>query len=306
MLHKIIDASQMDWLAASMASEDPERRMPVPEHCMPGLERHLPEHHVSDEWDDLLFRAFTAEVGENPDRAAVLLESLGEVGETNSQTMLCLMPAHLLEQRSGRVYLDGKLREQDFYACMRQVLERNPWLSEMQQSCGNKSKTRRNPEVPEELAGLSFPGGLAGFLGYDLGRKAMDVPSRHSDGPALEGFMMDPDCLMVADRCEKQIHLIAFGRLESAETELGEMELLLERAAADACSAGSSADSSKDPSHASELDSHLTGSHADDQSGASWSSAFTEPGYCSAIENVIDHIVDGDIYVMNMTLENPE
>ena len=129
----------------------------------------------------------------------------------------------------------------------------------------------------ENSTALPLISGAIGYFSYDLGRSIEKIPSRH------KGFDFFPDCLLnfydnliIEDLCEQKLYLTAGGHLEKAEVSLDRLTRKIDSL---------EKQEHPEPTHFSIVQS----------------SDFTKSDYKAAIDKMIDYIVEGDIYIANMT-----
>lgn len=136
-----------------------------------------------------------------------------------------------------------------------------------------KSHREKNP------TGLPLISGAIGYFSYDYGREKEGVASRHPrelDIP--DSILVFYDSFIIEDHARHRLHLVAGGHGQNPETAMAQMKSLLLRAekAADFAGTGFS-------------------------KGASVTANFTKHDYMDAVRRMIQYIVEGDIYIANMT-----
>lgn len=126
---------------------------------------------------------------------------------------------------------------------------------------------------------LPIVSGAIGYFSYEYGRKKNGVSSRHKEG--LEGLDIPDtilcfyDVFIIEDHCKKKLHLIANGHNKEGEKQIQELKdkILLTH-------------NGRSPLNTSAI--HVQ-------------SNFLKSDYLKAISQMINHIVEGDIYIANMT-----
>lgn len=131
----------------------------------------------------------------------------------------------------------------------------------------------------ENNTGLPIASGAIGYFSYDYGRKKEGVTSRH-----LEELNI-PDCILVfydnfiiEDHQTKKLYMIANSYGQEAAAGIHLMMTILERA-------------EKETFPQSEKTVKAPGTTAD----------FSREDYMDAVQRMIHYIVEGDIYIANMT-----
>ena len=152
-----------------------------------------------------------------------------------------------IEKRKGRLWVNDQAREEDFSVYL------NAYL---------KANQEENPTH------LPLVDGAIGFFAYDYNRNTK------ADFP--EAILRFYDQLIIADHEAQQIHLIANGKLQEAETAIQSLQ-----------------DTINSPQIASPP-SAVTGA-------ITVRPNFEKEAYKHAIDRMIQYIIEGDIYIANMT-----
>ena len=119
--------------------------------------------------------------------------------------------------------------------------------------------------------------GAIGYLSYDYGRKFENIDSKHArTTSAPDARMVFYDNLLIADHLTGELFAISHGKLADTRKSLDSLELLV-------CNAKHVAP----PAKHTEL--------------ARFSPNFEKSEYKEALAKMIDYIVQGDIYIANMT-----
>ena len=133
-------------------------------------------------------------------------------------------------------------------------------------------------EYEENPTDLPMVGGAIGYLSYDYGRKFENLPSRHPKELKMpDALFQFYDLYLIEDLEKREIWISTGEKLHQLQDYLGEVEELI-----------SSLSVSTGSSHAAQPPLLI-------------SSDFTEQDYKRAIEEMIEYIRAGDIYVANMT-----
>jgi len=152
-----------------------------------------------------------------------------------------------IEKRKGRLWVNDQAREEDFSVYL------NAYL---------KANQEENPTH------LPLVDGAIGFFAYDYYRNTK------ADFP--EAILRFYDQLIIADHEAQQIHLIANGKLQEAETAIQSLQ--------------------------DTINSPLTASPSSVATGAiTVRPNFEKEAYKHAIDRMIQYIIEGDIYIANMT-----
>lgn len=202
----------------------------------------------------------------------------------------------LVREREGAVFLDSSLRNQ---MGRFSIVGVNPYLklvkgetftvngevkNERFEDYVRKYLKENREENPTDLPLLS---GAIGYFSYDYGREKEGVPTRHAkqtDLPMCQLYFYDE--FLIEDHKKKTLSLIANGKLRDAKTAMQELLKLTEQA--------KDQTEEKTPKEEAPFGGKK-GKTAPCQSD------FTEEAYRKAIQNMIDYIIEGHIYVVNMT-----
>ena len=140
-------------------------------------------------------------------------------------------------------------------------------------------------------SGLPIVSGAVGYFSYDYGRKQMGVPSGEKDLVTIpEAVLTFYDCFVVEDRQEKRTYLVANGISGDAAAQIGAMEKAI-------------------------LESIKNRKQEESETGENinaWNSHrekfkiqihpnFEKEEYKQAVDRMIRYIIEGDIYIANMT-----
>lgn len=141
---------------------------------------------------------------------------------------------------------------------------------------------KRNRE--ENPTKLPLVDGALGYFSYDYGREKEGLPTRHPSQISMPLCRLCfYDAFLIEDHREKSLSLIANGKKQDARKTMGELLELVERARQAAQANG--------PGPTGEQERKKAPFQAD----------FTGTAYRKAVQNMIDYIIEGDIYIVNMT-----
>ena len=133
---------------------------------------------------------------------------------------------------------------------------------------------KRKEKNPTELP---LTGGAIGYFSYDYGRKFEQIRTRHPKKIRMpEAMFVFYDVLIIEDKKEKTLHLTARGETEDAKNLLDHVEKEIFK-----CK----------PQQKPDRQHHL----------ADFTPNFEKEEYKQTVQRMIDYIVEGDIYIANMT-----
>ncbi len=126
---------------------------------------------------------------------------------------------------------------------------------------------------------LPLISGAIGYFSYDYGREKERVASRHPREVDIpESILVFYDDFIIEDHQAHRLHLIANSHGQDAAVGMAQMEALLQKAEREPFTVG------------------------DTPAGqASVSANFTKEDYMAAVQRMIQYIIEGDIYIANMT-----
>lgn len=149
----------------------------------------------------------------------------------------------------------------------------------------------------ENDSGLPLLSGAVGYFSYDYGRKKEHVSSRHKKEVEI------PDCILIfydnfviEDHQRQRLYLIANDHSQDCETGIKLLENLVEQAETQDQAASQAYRDNRffksfpgaDINYLDFFTGHVNAS-------------FTRTDYRNAVQNMIHYIIEGDIYVVNMT-----
>lgn len=126
---------------------------------------------------------------------------------------------------------------------------------------------------------LPLVSGAIGYFSYDHGRKKERVTSRHPKGLDIpDSILVFYDDLIIEDHHKHRLHLIANDHGQDAALGMEQMEQLIRQA---------------------ENDSYVSIKTSPGQTSVE--ANFTKEDYMAAVQRMIQYIIEGDIYIANMT-----
>ncbi len=134
-----------------------------------------------------------------------------------------------------------------------------------------------NQYKEENPTSLPLVSGAVGYFSYDYGRKFEKIESRHGKKLNMpEALFVFYDFFIIEDKLEKALYLTARGETEDADRGMQRLE--------------------------EEIRSSRTAEKPDKHGNlASFIPNFSKEDYKQAIDQMISYIVEGDIYIANMT-----
>lgn len=134
-----------------------------------------------------------------------------------------------------------------------------------------------NQYKEENPTSLPLISGAVGYFSYDYGRKFEKIESRHGKKLNMpEALFVFYDFFIIEDKLEKALYLTARGETEDADRGMQRLE--------------------------EEIRSSRTAEKPDKHGNlASFIPNFSKEDYKQAIDQMISYIVEGDIYIANMT-----
>ena len=148
-----------------------------------------------------------------------------------------------------------------------------------------------NTHEDKNSSGLPIVSGAVGYFSYDYGRKQMGVPSGEKDLVTVpEAVLTFYDCFIVEDCREKRTYLVSNGITGNAPELIRSMEKeIQENVKFDKISASETKKKITDPvSHREKFRIQV---HPN----------FEKEEYKQAVDRMIRYIIEGDIYIANMT-----
>lgn len=226
-------------------------------------------------------------------------------------------PAHeifsLFSRERDAVFLDSSLENE---LGRWSIIGRRPYLKlvngetftvngeAVKESFEEYVKAYLNQHKEENPTNLPFLSGAIGYFAYDYGRKLEGLKeSENRKNPAGD----IPYCILnfyeefiMEDLAEKKVWLIANGCLGDAGQEIEELETMISQSAAmkpaKASDKAAAVKPAEDPDEKDSVKPAVYGA-----GGAPFTPDFTKDEYLKAVQDMIDYIVEGDIYIANMT-----
>lgn len=203
----------------------------------------------------------------------------------------------IYEKESGAVFLDSSLvNDLGQYS----MIGRDPYLKLVKDgdifTVNGKRETEKtfeeymreylNTHQDRNDSSLPVVSGAVGYFSYDYGRKQMGVSSEEADLVTIpEAVLTFYDCFIVEDCREKRTYLVANGIAGDAKEAIHTMETeILEKTR---CSRAETSEKNENiPEKKYEIRIHPN---------------FEKEEYKSAVDRMIQYIIEGDIYIANMT-----
>ncbi|MBE6014361.1 MAG: aminodeoxychorismate synthase component I [Lachnospiraceae bacterium] len=193
---------------------------------------------------------------------------------------------HLIREREDAVFLDSSLKGELGHFS---VIGARPYL---QLVCkedtlfvnGKKStepfleyvKKYIENNKEDNTTGLPLVSGAIGYFSYDFGRKKDGVESSHDERLVIpDSILCFYDIFVIEDHVNNELYIVANGKTEDAGVAISHIKEQL-----------------FDADSITAISGHFTSKVYTD---------FTKEEYMEAVGNMINHIVNGDIYVVNMT-----
>ncbi len=205
----------------------------------------------------------------------------------------------IYEKEPGVAFLDSSLvNELGRYS----MIGRNPYLKLVKDgeafTINGKTETETtfedymreylNSHEDKNRSGLPLVSGAIGYFSYDYGREKMGVPSKEKNLVTIpEAVLTFYDCFVVEDCREKRTYLVSNGITEDAAAQIKTMEEAI-RKSAENKKRETGENINVRISHREKLKIRI-------------SPNFEKEEYKQAIERMIRYIIEGDIYIANMT-----
>lgn len=197
---------------------------------------------------------------------AVFLDSSLHSNDRGRYSIIACKPYLTVEERNSVCYVNGKPVEETFTDYVRNYLNENK---------------------EENTTGLPIVSGAVGYFSYDFGRAKEGVKSQHEKKLDIpECLFRFYDCFIVADHIEHALTIAANGKTDNPHVIINKMQSMIEKAFSRRRDLVS-----RNSVERSEKTVYKTSVNAD----------FSQPDYMDAVDHMIHYIVDGDIYVVNMT-----
>lgn len=196
------------------------------------------------------------------DREQVAFLDSSLVGERGNYTILGIRPYHSIWKKDGNLWINGKKSPLDFEIYFSQYLK------------SHKGKKREN---------IPLSDGAIGYFSYDYGRERMNVQTRHGgeEWNIPEAMWIFYDILVIEDCHKKTTQIICQG-------ETGEPEDLIQHLLEEV---------NQLPERLKEREAVTQNKYEE----VTVSANYTEKNYCKAIQQLIQLIGEGEVYIVNMT-----
>ena len=148
---------------------------------------------------------------------------------------------------------------------------------------------------------LPIVSGAIGYFSYDYGRKKEGAASRHERNADIpECILCFYDVFIVEEHRAHKLYVIANGKLgDSRETAEGLVKRILETAAGGACAAAADGLQREGAAERQKAAAERCGQEKNGEIRVA--ANFAKKEYLKAVDDVINYITEGDIYIMNMT-----
>lgn len=192
--------------------------------------------------------------------------------ELGKYSIIGISPYHVLKEANGIFYINGERSTLSFDSYLKEYLKR---------------QKKENPTF------LPLVSGGIGYFSYDYGRKFENIVSRHEKQDSMpDAMVVFYDCFFIEDVENQELYLITNGQLQEAKKSMTQMKKLLTNI------------------QKQQNDSYFFSENQ--QAGPYPDLELTElerlvnkpvskVEYEEAIKQVIEYIVKGHIYVMNLT-----
>ena len=181
-------------------------------------------------------------------------------------------PYHNIVVKDNKTIINGQEVDIDFYEYLKKYLEDN--------------KVKNQSKLPIEQ-------GAIGYISYDFGMKNKDVATRHHKSEIYDVVFNFYDNFIIEDNLAEETYILANGKLCVEEISTKQIE-----------------DKIRDAIGSTSVDNltiqeEQTEQQAQNQEYSkthiSITSDFTKEGYQEAISKMVNYMIEGDIYVANMT-----
>ncbi len=148
----------------------------------------------------------------------------------------------------------------------------------------------------ENRTGLPLTSGAVGYFSYEYGRKKEGVATRHRvEAEIPDSILIFYDSFVIEDKRQKKLFLISNGHGRDCDEDLEELLGLVRRAAGQ--------EAAGEAFTVKSFGENAPGMLAADSSVGQGEvrANFTKEAYLAAIQRMIEYIIEGDIYIANMT-----
>ena len=185
-----------------------------------------------------------------------------------------------LENRLGRYSIIGRLPYQKLVQdgdsfCVNDEKQKMTFENYL------RTYLKEHPDSNE--SGLPIVSGAMGYISYDYGREKENVAARHPKEVDMPDVILCfYDNFIIEDHQEKRFYLVANGQTKEVDTLLDDVENTVAE------------------TYTLWKNGQIPGTK-DDHSEIRVTPNFTKEDYKQAVQDMIDYIVEGDIYIANMT-----
>lgn len=181
-------------------------------------------------------------------------------------SIIGIRPYHKVEDRNGDLFVNGVAQEGTFTDYISEYLKAH---------------------VEENSTTLPLLSGAIGYLGYDFGLRLNVLVSRHpKDVDIPDGLFIFYEYFIIEDKKNRKIYLTAAGHVKNGEVGLAALEKDIKKRLIEKSLNNRSASQSTDKMEKRDFNMR---------------SDFEKGQYLEAINKVINYIVEGDIYITNLT-----
>ncbi|MDO4616999.1 MAG: aminodeoxychorismate synthase component I [Lachnospiraceae bacterium] len=215
---------------------------------------------------------------------AVFLDSSLRNADRGCFSILACRPYLTVEEKDSICFVDGRPIKETFAQYMKEYL---------------------NIHREEQSSDLPLTSGAVGYFSYDYGRVKEGVTSRHKKELDIPDCMLKfYDCFIIEDHRTCTLTIAANGKTGPEESVINAILKLLEQISESETASGTDFPallSSKD----SDDSAYMRDTKSDLSPGNTNSPAvladFSQEDYMKAVDHMIHYIIEGDIYVVNMT-----
>lgn len=200
------------------------------------------------------------------DLQAVFLDSSLHNNERGQFSIIAARPYLSVEEKDSRCMVNGE---------------------HIEESCMEFVRNYLNDHYEENLSGLPITSGCVGYFSYDYGREKEGVKTQHVKKVDIPDCILRfYDCFIIEDHRKGTLTIAANGKTENPHIVISEVASCIEKTFAKIRSR-----KTENASHQADDLIYTTTVEAD----------FSQEDYKTAVDHMIKYIVDGDIYVVNMT-----
>lgn len=200
-------------------------------------------------------------------------------------SIIGISPYEILKESGGSLYVNGKKSQLSFDAYLKEYLKKH------------------KEENPTNLPLIS--GGI-GFFSYDYGRSFEQIKTRHQKQDSMPDVIFAfYDCFFIEDIQKQELYLIANGKLQDAEQSIAQMQEWINKISKE--HTDQTLKKANVPLDHSSIITYVATKNTSypnlelTQLEQLVKKCTSKEAYQQAIEQVIEYIAKGHIYVMNLT-----